>query len=99
MWVSATASGTQTVNLVSFITNSDIFAAEDWDNWPPVGTINYASQAISNNLSNNQIYSVKLQFYQWEYPIGYVNVGGTNVDANAYDFYQVRTRVCRRALD
>lgn len=103
IWVSATASGTNmsvsTVNLVCFITNSDIFTAEDWDNWPPVGTTNYAVQTITNNVYNNQVYSVKFQFYQWEYPIGYVNVGGTNVDANAYDFYQLRTRVCRRALD
>jgi Tfp pilus assembly protein PilW len=99
IWISATASSTSSVNLVSFITNSDIFAAESWDNWPPVGTTNYATQAISNNLSNNQVYSVKLQFYQWEYPIGYVNVGGYTTNANAYDYYQVRTRVCRRALD
>jgi hypothetical protein len=37
-----------------------------------------------------------MQFYQWEYPIAVVS---TNQAANAYDFYQLRTRVCRRALD
>jgi hypothetical protein len=49
----------------------------------------------TNNIYNNQIYSVKLQFYQWEYPIAIV--GG--VGLNSYDYYQLRTRICRRATD
>ena len=47
----------------------------------------------TNNVYNNQIYSVKLQFYQWEYPIAVV--GG--IGLNSYDYYQLHTRVCRRA--
>jgi hypothetical protein len=95
IWISATATATSSVNLVGFITNYDIFTAEDWDNWPPAGTTNYAIQTVTNNVYNNQVFSVKFQFYQWEYPIGYV--GG--VGANAYDYYQVRTRVCRRLIN
>ena len=34
-----------------------------------------------------------MQFSQWEYPIAFV--GG--VGLNAYDYYQLRTRVFRRA--
>jgi hypothetical protein len=103
IWVSVTGSGTSTsivtANLVSYITNTDIFTAEDWDNWPPAGTTNYGIMAISNNVFNNQVFSVKLQFYQWQYPIGYVVVNGVTNDANAYDYFQVRTRVCRRAYN
>ena len=36
-----------------------------------------------------------MQFYQWEYPIGYI--GSTAI--NAYDFYRLRTRISRRAKD
>jgi hypothetical protein len=49
----------------------------------------------TNNVSNNQVFSVKLQFYQWEYPIAVVGGAGLN----AYDYFQLRTRVCRRAID
>jgi hypothetical protein len=47
-------------------------------------------------LQNNQVFTVKLQFYQWEYPIAVIS---TNGGLNAYDYYQLRTKVCRRALD
>lgn len=100
LWVSVTtniAAGTSsavTNSLAAYITNLDIFAAEDWDNWPTSGAP--ASQVtVSNSTLNNQVYSVKLQFWQWEYPIAVVGGGGLN----AYDYYQLRTRVCRRALD
>jgi hypothetical protein len=36
---------------------------------------------------------VTLQFSQWEYPIALVGGSGFN----AYDYYQLRTRVFRRA--
>ena len=91
LWVSVTTTSTNTINLSSYITNSDIFAAEDWDNWPATGT---SMTPTTNNVSNNQIYSVKLQFYQWEYPIGYI---GANGAANAYDFYRLQSRITRRA--
>lgn len=90
IWISMSSSSVMTtVSLASYITNRDIFAAESWDNWTGVGTV------VTNNVYNNQVFSVKLQFYQWEYPIAYV--GG--IGWNAYDYYQVRTRVCRRATD
>lgn len=91
LWVFVNTNAAAVTNkLTSYITNLDIFAAESWDNWPtnPIGP-------VTNWNYNNQIYSVKMQFWQWEYPIAVV--GG--VGLNAYDYYQIRTRVCRRATD
>jgi type II secretory pathway component PulJ len=85
LWLSVTSAGSNTVNLASYITNMDVFAANDC-----------FGNTISNFLQNNQVFSVKLQFYQWEYPIAVVS---TNGGLNAYDYYQLRTKVCRRALD
>jgi hypothetical protein len=83
MWISMTTSSSNISRLACYITNSDVFAAEDWQTtWP--GAI------CSNSFINNQVFSVKMQFFQWEYPLP-VN--------SKYDYYQVRTRVCRRALD
>ena len=90
LFVSVTTNSTVTVNLACYLTNMDVFAAESWDNWPT-----NAATPVTNNMYNNQIYSVKLQFYQWEYPIAVV--GG--IGLNSYDYYQLRTRVCRRATD
>jgi hypothetical protein len=92
-WISVDVNNNvSTTKLSSYITNSDIFAAEDWDAWPAAGT---AMTPVTNSIENNQVYSVKLQFYQWEYPIAVV--GG--IGLNSYDYYQIRTRVCRRATD
>jgi hypothetical protein len=91
-WVSATTSSSTTQNLAVYITNTDIFAAEDWNAWP---TNTMVIVPTSNNVVNDPTYSVKMQFYQWEYPIAVVGGAGLN----AYDFFQVRTRVCRRATD
>jgi hypothetical protein len=90
--IAVTPTATNVVNLAAYITNTDIFAAEVWDNWPATGT---SMTPTTNNIYNNQVYSVKLQFYQWEYPIAVVGGAGLN----AYDFFQLRTRVCRRATD
>jgi len=91
LYISVDANGNSTtVNLACYITNTDVFCAESWDNWPT-----NAMTPTTNNVWNNQIYSVKFQFYQWEYPIAVV--GG--IGLNAYDYYQLRTRVCRRATD
>ena len=80
---------TNTLRLACFITNSDVFTAEDWqDSWPGTTVTNFS-------MVNNQVYSVKLQFNQWAYPMA---IAGTNV-ADANGFYQLRTRVCRRALN
>jgi len=69
--------------LASYITNSDVFDAQDWNN-----------NIVTNEqvLDNRVLIEVKMQFSQWEYPIA--TVGG---NANAYDYYQLRTRVFRRA--
>ena len=79
-----TSAGTNSTILASYITNSIIFDAEDFMN-----------NVLTNDAKNNQVYGVTMQFSQWEYPIA--TVGG--VGLNAYDFYQLRTKVCRRALD
>jgi type II secretory pathway pseudopilin PulG len=83
MFVSA--GGTNFNNLATYITNMDVFAAEDC-----------YGNVISNYIQNNQVFTIKLQFYQWEYPIAVIS---TNGGYNAYDYYQLRTKVCRRALD
>ncbi len=79
---------TNVVKLSCYITNTDVFCAENWDNWPATGP-------TTNCVYNNQIYCIKLQFYQWEYPIAMI--GGLYY--NSYDYYQIHTRVCRRALN
>jgi type II secretory pathway pseudopilin PulG len=73
-----------TNQLANYITNSIIFDAEDFH-----GNIatNYTS------LDNREVIHVTLQFSQWEYPIAFI--GGTTF--NAFDFYQLRTKVFRRA--
>ena len=84
LWISVTGANSNTINLASYITNLDVFSAQDcWGN------------TTSNFMQNNPAYTVKLQFYQWEYPIAYIGTNGLN----AYDYYQLRTKVCRRALD
>jgi type II secretory pathway pseudopilin PulG len=82
---SSTNFGTPTV-LASYITNQMIFDAEDY-----MGNIATNTSSLDNRL----VIKVTMQFSQWEYPIGYVGVGGFN----AYDYYQLRTRVFRRAFD
>jgi len=86
IWIAVSASSNSTTaNLCTYITNLDVFATMDcWGN------------ISSNALANNWIYTVKFQFYQWEYPIAVIS---SNSAPNAYDYYQLRTRVCRRALN
>lgn len=85
IWVSVTGSSTNFAKLSTYVTNLDVFSAEDcWGN------------TISNSIKNNQVFTVKLQYYQWEYPLAVIS---SNSAPNAYDYYQLRTRVCRRALD
>ena len=70
--------------VASYITNQDIFTAEDYQ-----GNVLTNDQSMDNRL----IVYMKLQFYQWEYPIAYVGTNGLN----AYDYFQLRTRITRRA--
>ncbi|MGA2278750.1 MAG: prepilin-type N-terminal cleavage/methylation domain-containing protein [Verrucomicrobiota bacterium] len=76
---------TYTNILAQYITNQLVFDARSWQN-----------QIISNYqcLDNRMLIEVTMQFSQWEYPIAFA---GTNGGANAYDYYQLRTRVFRRA--
>jgi type II secretory pathway pseudopilin PulG len=72
------------VSLASYITNTIIFDAED-----------FQGNILTGN-SNNRIIRMELDFYQWEYPIGYI--GGVN-GLNAYDYYKLTTKVTRRQID
>jgi type II secretory pathway pseudopilin PulG len=81
-----------TNNLAMYITNSDIFTAQDY-----LGRTLTNEESVDNTLQaipNRLVVYVKLQFYQWEYPIAFV---GSNNAANMYDYYQLRTKVTRRA--
>lgn len=75
---------TYTNTLAVYLTNQIVFDARDWRN-----NIVTNDQSLDNRL----LIEVTMQFSQWEYPVAFV--GG--VGANAYDYYQLRTRVFRRA--
>lgn len=53
---------------------------------------NYKGQVLSNNF-NNRVIGVTLQFYQIEFPT--MPIGPSCL----YDFYQLRTKITRRALE
>jgi len=54
----------------------------------------YTGHALTN-YQNNPVIHLTMQFYQWEYPIGYIGSDALN----AYDYYTLNTRICRRAKD
>lgn len=70
--------------LATYITNLNVFDAE-----------NFQGMTISNYtaLDNREVIHMTLQFAQWEYPIAFVGGHGFN----AFDYYQLRTKVFRRA--
>jgi len=70
-----------TATLASYITNLIVFDAEDYTNH------------ILTNSQNNQCFKITLQFSQWEYPVAII--GGQAL--NAYDYYQLRTKISIRA--
>jgi type II secretory pathway pseudopilin PulG len=70
-----------TAALASYITNLIVFDAED-----------YTNHILTNN-QNNQCFKITLQFSQWEYPVAII--GGQAL--NAYDYYQLRTKISIRA--
>ena len=74
---------TYTNTLAKYITNTDVFDMRDFNN------IIVSNETV---LDNRLLIEVKMQFSQWEYPIATVGGG-----VNAYDYYQLRTRVFRRA--
>ncbi len=53
---------------------------------------NHLGQVLTNN-NNNRVIGLTLQFYQLQYPTISIGPGGL------YDFYQLRTRITRRALE
>lgn len=53
---------------------------------------NFKSNILTNN-ENNRVIGLTLQFFQIQYPIIMVGPG------NYYDFYQLRTKITRRALE
>jgi len=71
------------VSLASYITNQIVFTAED------------CFENILTNDAFNRVIRMELDFYQWEYPVGFVGSGG----ANAYDFYRLTTRITCRQID
>jgi hypothetical protein len=75
---------TYTKTLAMYLTNRIVFDARDFQN-------NIVTNEAS--LDNRVLIEMIMQFSQWEYPIAVV--GG--VGLNAYDYYQLRTRVFRRA--
>jgi hypothetical protein len=66
--------------LAKYVTNFYCFQAEDYQG------------NVLTNYQNNPVICITMQFSQWEYPIAVI---GGNA-ANAYDYYQLRTRVTRR---
>lgn len=77
-----TTNGTTTFTIVAnFITNSAVFASE-----------NAFGNVLTNN-ENNRVISLKLQFYQMQYPITRIGPG------NYYDYYQLSTKITRRVLE
>lgn len=52
----------------------------------------FAGNVLTNNF-NNRVIGVTLQFYQLQYPTVAIGPGGL------YDFYQLRTKITRRALE
>ena len=83
--VSNSVTTTYTKTLAIYVTNRIVFDARDFQN-----------NIVSNEqcLDNRLLIEVTMQFSQWEYPIA--KVGPINT-WNAYDYYQLRTRVFRRA--
>jgi hypothetical protein len=69
--------------MANYLTNYYVFTAEDFQ------------AKVLTSYDNNPVIRITLQFYQWEYPIGFVGTNGVN----AYDFYRLQTRVSRRAKD
>lgn len=75
---------TNVETLATYITNMAVFDAE---NFQGIIISNYTA------LDNREVIHMTLQFSQWEYPIAFVGGHGFN----AFDYYQLRTKVFRRA--
>jgi len=80
--ISNTAAATLNVE-AKYVTNYYCFFGENFQG------------ATNTDYQNNTVIHIVLQFYRWEYPLGFV---GTNA-INAYDFYTIQTKVMRRGFD
>lgn len=69
--------------VAGYITNQIVFDAEDL----------YGN--ILTNNQNNRVIAIKMQFSQWAFPIA--RIRGTNF--NEFQYYQLQTKVTRRAID
>lgn len=67
--------------MANYVTNNIVFTAEDYQ------------ANVLTTYDNNPVIRVTLNFYQWEFPIGFI---GTNA-LNAYNFYRLQTRISPRA--
>ena len=72
-----------TRDLCDYITNTMVFDAED----------GYGNMLTNNQ--NNRVIGIKMQFSKWAFPIA--RIRGTNF--NEFQFYQLRTKAARRAID
>ena len=72
-----------TRDLCDYITNALPFDAED-----------LYGHVLTNN-QNNRVIGITMQFSKWAFPIA--RIRGTNF--NEYQFYQLRTKTTRRAID
>ena len=72
-----------TRDLCDYITNTMPFDAEDM-----------YGHVLTNN-QNNRVIGITMQFSKWAFPIA--RIRGTNI--NEYQFYQLRARATRRAID
>jgi hypothetical protein len=88
------AAGYATTGGVAVVTNSAVTRLAAYiTNQIIFWAEDYRGNVLTNDPRNNRVYRVELQFYQWEYPVAAVGPG------NMYDFYQLRSRATRRALD
>ena len=76
-----TDASTAKIFVADFITNNIVFTSEDC-----------FGNVLTNN-QNNRVISLKLQFYQVQYPITRIGPG------NYYDYYQLTTKLTRRVLE
>jgi prepilin-type N-terminal cleavage/methylation domain-containing protein len=67
--------------IARYVTNQVLFQAED-----------YAGNVLTND-QNNRIISLRLEFWQWEFPVAQAGLGGW------YDYNRLQTKTTRRAIE
>lgn len=69
--------------MANYLTNYYVFTAEDY------------RTNILTSYDNNPVIRITLRFYEWQYPLGFIGTNGIN----AYNFYRLQTRICRRTKE